>query len=82
MSATSCPKCGRPVDPTEPHFDEVIGWARPGKGAHGKSGSSLVLREPTGRIAHRECVTAETHGISVEQMTLHEYGLVEPGIEP
>lgn len=58
-----------PEKPT-PLFKEVIGWARPGKGARGQSGSSLVLREYTGAVAHPTCIEAAKHGLHVNQDSL------------
>jgi hypothetical protein len=51
-------------------YREVIGWARPGKGAGGQSGSSLVLRKDTGAVAHPGCIEAAKHGLHVNQDTL------------
>lgn len=51
-------------------FREVIGWERPGKGAGGQSGSSLVLRKHTGAVAHATCIEAAKRGVHVNQDSL------------
>lgn len=66
-----CAKCGRELTPpAERHYIEIVGWEKPGRGAHGNSGSSLVLRGPTGRLACVGCITAEQYGVTPSQMTL------------
>ena len=67
----TCAKCGRELPPpVDRHYVEVSGWEKPGRGLHGRSGSSLVLRGPTGRIACAGCITAEQYGVTPAQMTL------------
>lgn len=51
-------------------FREVIGWARPGKGAKGQSGSSLVLRKDTGSVAHATCIERAKLGLNINQTSL------------
>lgn len=66
----ACLTCGRQIEPNEPHYTEVVGWAKPGRGAGGVSGSSLVLRKATGRVRCAGCVVGETHGVHANQMEL------------
>lgn len=67
-----CAYCGLDVTdkPRNSLYREVIGWARPGKGAKGQSGSSLVLRKDTGAVAHAVCIEAAKRGIHINQETL------------
>lgn len=69
-----CVYCSRGIDPTERHYPEYRGFGKPGKGLRGNSGSSLVLRERTGRAACVACITARLYGITTEQMTFEELG--------
>ena len=43
---------------------------RPGKGIHGQSGSSLVLREHVPEFACQDCIIRLQYGVAVEQGTL------------
>jgi hypothetical protein len=65
-----CAFCGRLAENPRSLYREVIGWARPGKGAGGQSGSSLVLRKDTGAVAHSSCIEAAKHGLHVDQDSL------------
>jgi hypothetical protein len=58
------------LPPVEQHYIEIRGWEKPGRGLHGRSGSSLVLREPTGRIACSDCISALQQGIDPSQITI------------
>jgi len=73
VNQPSCAVCGGPLrPPLDEHHYEVKGWAKPGRGQHGKSGSSLVLREATGSLAHATCIVSLQHGVTPEQMTIEE----------
>ena len=67
----TCDICGGQLaPPADRHYSHVEGWERPGKGIHGKSGSSLVLRHHTGKLACSTCITSELAGIAPTQMAL------------
>ena len=68
----NCAFCGVTVEQVSRNllYREVIGWARPGKGAGGQSGSSLVLRKSTGAVAHATCIEAAKRGLHVNQESL------------
>jgi hypothetical protein len=68
----NCAFCGVTVadQPRNSLYREVIGWARPGKGSGGQSGSSLVLRKDTGAVAHSTCIEAAKRGVHVNQDAL------------
>ena len=51
-------------------YREVIGWAKPGRGRGGQSGSSLVLRENTGSVAHSTCIERAKLGLHPHQTSL------------
>jgi hypothetical protein len=51
-------------------YRETMGWARPGKGVGGKSGSSLVLRRDTGAVAHATCIERAKLGLHPHQSSL------------
>lgn len=57
------------VDPSKV-YRGVRGWEEPGRGVGGKSGSSLVLREPSGEVACVECVTRLKLGFNANQESL------------
>ena len=61
-----CDRCGNKVDARDVYWPEIVGYMRP-KRLSGKSGSSLVLRKTTGKIACHACITAELHGINRAQ---------------
>lgn len=65
-----CELCGNPIDDPKTAYQQVAGWERPGRGMGGQSGSSLVLREHIGPLAHDVCVTAKMHGLHVQQGAL------------
>jgi hypothetical protein len=68
-----CHLCGKPLaPPLDYHYAQVIAWERPTRGMHGKSGSSLVLRERTGALAHTTCVVSAQHGVVPGQMTVED----------
>ena len=62
-----CDLCGEEITSTKQMYREVAGWERPGRGPSGSSGSSLVARKPTGRIACNLCITRLVYGIPQEQ---------------
>jgi hypothetical protein len=66
---TRCVKCGRELDDRETVYPQVVGFEKPGKGQGGRSGSSLVLRERTGRVACTGCIVSAQYGIAPGQMT-------------
>lgn len=71
--STTCPFCGRSVDPTDPNtWQRVTGWQRmAGIRASGKhGGSDIRLREPQQEWAHPACVTLTKDGIGVHQEAL------------
>lgn len=66
-----CAFCGVDMAPTELAYVRVEGWERPGRGAHGRSGSSLVLRRVVpGEAAHIRCVSLAQAGVDTGQLEL------------
>lgn len=58
----NCDFCLEPVrddDPTA--WKQVTGWV------HGPKRDSLTLREPTGRVAHNECIDKARQGVLPNQ---------------
>lgn len=55
---------------TEPRFQRVVAWEKPGRGLHDRSGSSLVLREALPVFACGICVARHQAGLDVRQMSL------------
>lgn len=51
-------------------YAQVTAWEKPDRGLHGQSGSSLVLRQPTGRIACVRCITSLQNGVDPNQEQL------------
>ena len=51
-------------------YRKVEGWERPGKGSTGRSGSSLVLREPLDEYAHSTCIEKKRLGVQPTQPSL------------
>lgn len=69
----TCSLCGRPIETPEEQrraYRQVVGWERPGRGASGKSGSSLVLRAYTAAVAHESCIVRKKEGFAIDQSTL------------
>lgn len=67
---TRCALCGNEIERLSDAFRRVVGWERPGRGIHDRSGSSLVLREPADGLAHPECIVAAQNRVNVAQETL------------
>lgn len=65
-----CKVCGQTVEDPRELWREVVGWERPSRGAGGRSGSSLSLRERTGEVAHAACITRLLNGLNVKQEAL------------
>lgn len=65
-----CQFCDELIEDTAKAYLAVVAWERPGRGVGGQSGSSLVLRERTGQLAHDTCIARELHGINVGQEAL------------
>lgn len=61
-----CCRCGNKIDPRDAYWPEIVGYMRP-KVFSGQSGSSLVLRKATGKIACNPCINAELHGVNIQQ---------------
>ena len=70
MAGPHCVTCQRELEPHEQVYIEIRGWEKPGRGLYGNSGSSLVLRKPTGRVRCRQCVTDEIYGVTPDQLKL------------
>jgi len=69
----TCSLCGKPIETSEDQrraYIQVVGWERPGKGAGGKSGSSIVLRKQTTARAHESCIIRLREGFTVDQQAL------------
>ena len=64
-----CKLCGTPVTPSTAHT-RVEAWERPGKGAGGQSGSSLVLRRRLEEFACVACITRLQAGLVEGQEAL------------
>lgn len=65
-----CAVRNHPIPAGDPWYGEVRAWEKPGRGVSGQSGSSLVLREPTGRVACSKCITRLQNGLSPDQEPL------------
>jgi hypothetical protein len=65
-----CALCSEPILDPRKAYRRIVGWERPGRGIHDRSGSSLVLREPVEGLAHPECIVAEQNRVNVAQGAL------------
>ena len=64
-----CVEGNHPIPEGDSFYPELRAYERPHQPGSG-SGSSLVLREPTGRVACRKCVTRRLAGLSPLQEEL------------
>lgn len=62
-----CHFCRSEITEERSAYRRVVGWERPGRGASGISGSSLVLRETTRELACPECIVRLQRGVNVAQ---------------
>lgn len=60
-----CDICKDSLDPGNA-YQRVCGWEQPGRGAGGRSGSSLVLRERQQEWACQKCITRLRAGFGAE----------------
>jgi hypothetical protein len=65
-----CPLCGQPVHDPDLGVVEVAGFELKSQQASRRGGSDIVLREPTGRVAHPDCVVRARAGLSPLQEQL------------
>jgi hypothetical protein len=65
-----CVECGKSEPDPRKHWFEMLGYARPKTARGGQSGSSLVLREQTGRYVCESCALDRLAGRSHEQESL------------
>ena len=67
----SCQYCGGAIDTGE-DYRRVLAWERKSKGANRRSGSDIVLREPTkvDLWCCRWCADKLKRGVSLEQGSL------------
>lgn len=65
-----CHFCGSEIRDERGSYRRVVGWEKPGRGASGISGSSLVLRETTHELACPECIVRLQRGLNVAQESL------------
>lgn len=65
-----CELCNLEIADLRFAYRRVAGWEDPGRGAHGNSGSSLVLRERLDRFAHDTCIQKRKAGFLVGQEQL------------
>jgi len=74
----ACVYCARELDPREPGtYQRVQAWGR--RKRRGASiASDLVARELLPEYACLQCVGRIRDGVDPGQLTLHDYGLVEP----
>lgn len=63
VQMTSCSICNRPIVDINRCFHRVAGWERKAQVASRKSGSDIVLREPTGELACEDCIRKIKLGI-------------------
>lgn len=68
MSVASCWFCNKYVDQSDPDkiYREVTSWVT------GPKLQSPVLREQSGRVAHKECVENQVAGQAADQPTLDD----------
>lgn len=63
-----CAFCKRDIpDDDRNVFQEVTGWQRPGRGASGLTGSSIVLRQVAPGVAHATCIQRARMGLHPQQ---------------
>jgi hypothetical protein len=62
-----CVECGKHLTVDENPWYEVAGFERPANQRGGQSGSSLVLRHPTGRALCGNCAISKVHGAHPQQ---------------
>ena len=67
---TWCFICGRDISPADHVCRQVTGWERKSQAASRRSGSDVLLREPTGRVAHLYCVNLAKSKIAAGQGAL------------
>lgn len=72
MTVFSCSLCGNEILEAERRLmhKQIVGWEKPGRGASGKSGSSIVVRQYTGAVAHADCVDKKKRGVPIKQNSL------------
>jgi hypothetical protein len=58
---TTCVKCGEEVTSPRNAWREVRGWTKP---RNQGGDNSLSLRNPTGRLMHEACMSAEKSRVS------------------
>jgi hypothetical protein len=68
----SCSLCGQEIFEKDRRMmhKQIVGWEKPGRGATGKSGSSIILRRYTGAVAHSDCVERKRRGVAPKQQGL------------
>ena len=66
----NCAVGDHPIREGERFYAQVTAWEKPDRGLHGQLGSSLVLREATGRIACVACITRLRNGVAPGQESL------------
>lgn len=71
---TRCHFCAEPVsDDDETAYREVTSWV------HGPKLDGPILREQTGRVAHKTCIDKVAHGQAADQPELFPEVLAEDG---
>lgn len=68
----SCLLCREPIDPDDRNtLRRVAGWEQKASGSSSRrAGSDIVLRAPTGELAHQSCVSLARRGIDPDQRSL------------
>jgi hypothetical protein len=66
----NCEKCGCEIRNPNQAWLQYVGWARPRSQRGQNSGSSLIGREPTGKLMCQGCATRLEYGITESQETL------------
>lgn len=61
---TTCALCHRPIEDPRSVWKQMAGWVSP------HSAKGMTQSQPTGAVAHAECIALLKSGIALEQETL------------